>query len=75
MVILPRNLRQYYIFRAQLDPNREILEAAQGDLLATKVYKELHSAINHAKYIVKKGVLFDFHGQVIDISQHGIHLL
>ena len=27
-----------------------------------KAYKEFHSAINHAKSIVKRGLLIDFHG-------------
>ena len=51
-------------FRSKLDPNREILEAAQGNTLAKKVYREFHSAISEAKKTVKRGVIFDFHGQV-----------
>jgi len=49
--------------RSKLDPNREILEAAQGNTLAKKVYREFHSAINDAKKTVKTGLIFDFHGQ------------
>ena len=49
-------------WRSRLDPNREDLQAAQGDPIALKAYKEFHSAINHAKSIVKRGLLIDFHG-------------
>ena len=52
-----------HLYRSRMDPNRERLEAAQGDPFALQVYKEFHSAINHAKQVVKRGVLFDFHGQ------------
>ena len=31
----------------------------KGHPLAIKVYKEYHSAIGHAKQIVKKGIIFD----------------
>ena len=48
-----------------MDPNREILEAAQGSELATRVYREFHASINHAKQRVKRGLLLDFHGQVV----------
>lgn len=51
-----------------MDPNRESFEAAEGDPFALKVYKEFHSAINHAKNVVTQGVLFDFHGQVLNIK-------
>ena len=50
------------ILRSRLDPNREDLQAAQGDPSALKAYKEFHSAINHAKSVVKRGLLIDFHG-------------
>ena len=30
--------------------------------MALKAYKEFHSAINHAKSIVERGLLIDFHG-------------
>ena len=50
------------ILRSRLDPNREDLQAAQGDPSALRAYKEFHSAINHAKSLVKRGLLIDFHG-------------
>ena len=49
-------------FRSRLDPNREDLQASQGDPLSLQAYKEFHSAINHAKSVVKRGILIDFHG-------------
>ena len=55
----------FFHLRSKLDPNREILEAAQGNSLAEKVYKEFHSAINDAKKVVKRGLIIDFHGQVM----------
>ena len=30
--------------------------------MALKAYNEFHSAINHAKSIVERGLLIDFHG-------------
>ena len=45
-----------------MDPNREDLQAAQSDPIALQAYKEFHSAINHAKSVVKKGILIDIHG-------------
>ena len=53
-------------FRSRLDPNREDLEGAQGDPLAMQAYREFHSAINHAKSVVKRGLLVDFHGFNLD---------
>ena len=49
-----------------MDPNREDLEGAQGDPLAIQAYREFHSAINHAKGVVKRGLLVDFHGFNLD---------
>ena len=49
-----------------MDPNREDLEGAQGDPLAIQAYREFHSAINHAKSVVKRGILVDFHGFNLD---------
>ena len=49
-----------------MDPNREDLEGAQGDPLAIQAYREFHSAINHAKSVVKRGLLVDFHGFNLD---------
>lgn len=63
-------LRPYLIIshlhRSRLDPNREDLEGAQGDPLAIQAYREFHSAINHAKSVVKRGLLVDFHGFNLD---------
>ena len=53
-------------FRSRLDPNREDLEGAQGDPLAIQAYREFHFAINHAKSVVKRGLLVDFHGFNLD---------
>ena len=53
--------------RSRMDPNREILEAAQGNDLAIEVYKEFHASINDAKQRVKRGLILDFHGQVMTI--------
>jgi len=49
--------------RSRMDPNRDILGAAQGNNLAIQVYNEFHAAINHAKQKVKRGLLIDFHLQ------------
>ena len=47
-----------------MDPNRPIAEAAQGNKAAEKVYEDFHHYIEEAKRKVKRGILFDFHGQV-----------
>ena len=64
-----------HLNRNCMDPNRDVQSATQrlmnGKIvkehpLAIKVYKEYHSAIVHAKTIVKKGIIFDIHGQGIE---------
>ena len=64
-----------HLNRNRMDPNRDLQSATQrlmngkivkGHPLAIKVYKEYHSAIVHAKQIVKKGIIFDIHGQGIE---------
>ena len=61
-----------HLNRNRMDPNRDVQLATQrlmnekivkGHPLAIKVYKEYHSAIVHAKTIVKKGIIFDIHGK------------
>ena len=60
------SLNSIFYFRSRLDPNREDFEAAQGDPLALQAYKEFHTSINHAKSVVRRGILIDFHGFNVD---------
>jgi hypothetical protein len=56
-----------HLHRSKLDPNREIKEAAQGDLMAEKVWGEYHAFIDEAlkASIERHGLAFfiDLHGQ------------
>ena len=49
--------------RSKLDPNREIVEAAQGDTLAEDVWREYHGFIEKAIEEEGFGVVIDLHGQ------------
>eukprot|EP00095_Tigriopus_kingsejongensis_P000671 maker-scaffold340_size202118-snap-gene-0.23 protein:Tk00671 transcript:maker-scaffold340_size202118-snap-gene-0.23-mRNA-1 annotation:"PREDICTED: uncharacterized protein LOC100492536" len=52
-----------HLHRNKLDPNREVEDAAQGDLIATEAYEEFHARIEQAKAAIGRGILFDIHGQ------------
>jgi len=54
------------LHRSRMDPNREIGEAAQGNLAAMAAYKEFHGAIREVKRTFGRepGLLIDIHGQV-----------
>ncbi len=55
------------LHRSRLDPNREIVEAAQGDAIAGDTWKHYHGYIDQAEAAVKKGFptgfYIDVHGQ------------
>lgn len=54
------------VHRRKLDPNHNILEAAQDDSAAARMWEEYHSFIDQAKQTVSsqhgKGLLVDLHG-------------
>jgi N-formylglutamate amidohydrolase len=54
------------LHRSKLDPNREIVEAAQGDPLAEQTWREFHGFIEHARARVLEthgdGFYLDLHG-------------
>lgn len=54
-----------HLDRAKLDPNREIVEAAQGDPFAERAWEEYHGFIEVARLelsAVGGGMYFDMHG-------------
>lgn len=55
-----------HLSRLKLDPNREIVEAAQGDPIAELAWNEFHGFISQARATVAvhhgSGLLFDMHG-------------
>ncbi len=55
-----------HLHRSKLDPNREIVEAAQGDIFAEHAWSEFHSFMQTARSIVatdfQRGLYFDYHG-------------
>jgi len=52
------------LHRSKLDPNRPILQAAQGNGVCELVYKEYHSFIRSAKEELEgPGLVIDLHGQ------------
>lgn len=52
------------LHRSKLDPNRPILQAAQGNGICELVYKEYHNFIRSAKEELKgPGLVIDLHGQ------------
>lgn len=55
------------LHRSQLDPNREIVEAAQGDKIAQEEWEHYHKSIDTAEEAIKKqfptGLYIDVHGQ------------
>ncbi len=55
------------LHRSQLDPNREIIEAAQGDSIAEETWKFYHARIEAAEQVIKQryptGLYIDVHGQ------------
>ena len=54
------------LHRSKLDPNREIVEAAQGDPLAEQAWREFHGFIEHARAQVTEA-----HGEGFYIDLHG----
>ena len=52
-----------YLKRSKLDPNREIVEAAQGDPLAEAAWGDYHGFIEEAKKKEGLGLVIDLHGQ------------
>lgn len=68
------NIRPYVIInnlkRTKLDANREINEAAQGNIFAERAFDEFHFYINSAREeIISKystGFLFDIHGHGVN---------
>ena len=57
-----------HLHRIKLDPNREILEAAQGNLAAERAWWEYHTYIKRARQIIEA----DFgEGYYIDLHGHG----
>jgi len=52
-----------YLKRSKLDPNREIVEAAQGDPKAEQAWHEYHSFVEEAKAKEGLGLVIDLHGQ------------
>jgi hypothetical protein len=68
------NIRPYVIInnlkRTKLDANREIIEAAQGNMFAERAFDEFHFYINSAREeIISKystGFLFDIHGHGVN---------
>ena len=55
-----------HLHRTKLDPNREIVEAAQGDPFAENAWNEFQDWIKEARIFVaedfEKGLYFDMHG-------------
>merc|ERR1711915_62995 len=49
--------------RSKLDPNREIVEAAQGSPKAEEAWREYHGYIDQAKKVQGVGIVIDLHGQ------------
>jgi hypothetical protein len=57
-----------HLHRIRLDPNREIVEAAQGNLAAERAWWEYHTFIERARQIIEA----DFgEGYYIDLHGHG----
>jgi N-formylglutamate amidohydrolase len=61
------------LHRTKLDPNRDIEEAAQGDLGAIQAYNAYHSfiqtAIDSVETYFDSGILLDLHGHGHDIQR------
>lgn len=55
------------LHRSKLDPNREVVEAAQGDKIAEEEWKHYHTSIDTAQSWIKErfptGLCIDVHGQ------------
>jgi len=53
-----------HLHRSQLDPNREIEQAAEGNEWSKKTYNQFHNTIEQVKSQMSgPGLLVDFHGQ------------
>ena len=61
------------LHRTKLDPNREVVEAAQGNLGAVQAYNAYHkfiqTAIDTVETYFNSGVLLDLHGHGHDIQR------
>ncbi len=55
-----------HLHRSKLDPNREIVEAAQGDPRAERAWREFHAYVDFATSVIETdwggGVYLDLHG-------------
>ena len=68
------NVRPYLVInnlkRTKIDANRDIVEAAQGNLYAERAFNEFHHYINSAREEItnnfKTGFLFDIHGHGVN---------
>ena len=68
------NVRPYVVInnlkRTKLDANRDIVEAAQGNLFAERAFNEFHHYINSARQEITNnyntGFLFDIHGHGVN---------
>ena len=68
------NVRPYVVInnlkRTKLDANRDIVEAAQGNLFAERAFNEFHYYINSARQEITNnyntGFLFDIHGHGVN---------
>ena len=62
-----------HLRRRKLDPNREIVEAAQSNPYAEQAWRELHAWIRTARAVVEerfgRGMYFDIHGHSHDIDR------
>merc|ERR1712106_988396 len=52
-----------HLKRSKMDPNREIIEAAQGNPKAEEAWRDYHGFIDEAKQKERVGVVIDLHGQ------------
>ena len=50
--------------RTKVDVNREVDEAAQNNPIAIQVYNRYHQLIQTVSNEIRRGILFDLHGQV-----------
>ena len=62
--VLPLSISVSHLHRSRLDPNRDLPEAAQGDLEATRAYEAFHGSIEFAHKALgdNPGLHLDFHG-------------
>lgn len=61
-----------HLDRSKLDPNREIEEAAQGNVFAEYAWEEFHGYIERARAVVRvrgEGMYFDMHGHAHPLAR------